>query len=488
VGHVGGVERGQATMFPQSLDECIGEDNPVRFIDAFVASLNLVELGFVHAAPEATGRPPYDPGDLLRLYLYGYLNRVRSSRALEKETRRNVEAMWLLRKLTPDFKTIADFRADNRAVLTRVCKEFVALCKRLDLFGGELVAVDGSKFRASNSRERLFTQAKLAERLQYIEEQIRGYLEELDRNDQQQAPEQALSREELQARIAQLSERRQRYSALQATMEQHQLRQIALTDPDARLMRQSSSQGGGTVVAYNVQTVVDAKHKLIVTHAVTTEGSDQRQLTKMAMQAQAALGVERLEVVADKGYYDGDEVAACAAAGISAYIAKPNNSSKSLKAGRFGKPDFTYDVAHDRYRCPAGEWLSYRFTATQQQGRKLKHYYTAAAACARCELRSRCTDRLEGARQVTRLVNEEALEAMAQRVAAAPHKLKLRKQLVEHPFGTLKRPWNQGYFLLRSLAKVRAEMSLSVLAYNLRRVLNILGTQPLIAALATATP
>jgi hypothetical protein len=292
----------------------------------------------------------------------------------------------------------------------------------------------------------------------------------------------------LQARIAQLSERRQRYSALQATMEQHQLRQIALTDPDARLMRQSSSQGGGSVVAYNVQTVVDAKHKLIVTHAVTTEGSDQHQLTKMAMQAQTALGVERLEVVADKGYYDGDEVAACAAAGISAYIAKLDNSSKSLKAGRFGKLDFTYDAAHDRYRCPAGEWLSYRFTATQQQGRKLKHYYTAAAVCAGCELRSRCTDRLEGVRQVTRLVNEEALEAMAQRVAAAPHKLKLRKQLVEHPFGTLKRPWNQGYFLLRSLAKVRAEMSLSVLAYNLRRVLNILGTQPLMAALATATP
>jgi hypothetical protein len=268
-------------------------------------------------------------------------------------------------------------------------------------------------------------------------------------------------------------------------MEEGQLRQIALTDPDARLMPQSFSQGGGTVVAYNLQTAVDAKHKLIAAYTVTTDTNDLGQLANMAAQAKEALQVERLDVVADRGYYDGDEVAKCEAQGIQAYVAKPSSSSKSLSQGLFSKADFVYDAAADGYRCPAGEWLAYRFTATQQQGRELKHYYTSTAACAHCHLRPKCTTRTDGGpRQVTRLVSEDALERMAQRIAAEPEKLARRKELAEHPFGTLKRPWNQGYWLLRGLSKVAGESALSLLAYNMKRVMKVLGIPALMAALA----
>ena len=488
MGHVVGVERTQAVLFPQSLEEYISTDNPVRFIDAYVANLDLVKLGFAHAIASETGRPAYDPGDLLRLYIYGYLNGVRSSRRLEKESQRNVEVMWLMRKLRPDFKTIADFRVDNRRALSAVFKEFIVFCRELEMFGGELVAVDGSKFRASNSRERVFTAAKLADRLQRIEEQIRAYLAELDHNDREQAPAPAapegLNAQELQARIAQLGERQERYRALQQEMEERHLGQIALTDPDARLMPQSFSQGGGTVVAYNLQTAVDSKHKLIVAYTVTSDTNDLRQLANMATQAKEALKVESLEVVADRGYYDGDEVAKCEAQGIQAYVAKPASSSKNLSQGRFSKADFVYDAAADGYRCPAGQWLAYRFTATQK-GRELKHYYTSISACVNCQLRAQCTTRTDGGpRQVTRLVNEDALDRMAQRIAAEPEKLALRKELAEHPFGTLKRPWNQGYWLLRGLSKVTAEGALSLLVYNMNRVMNVLGIPALMAALA----
>ena len=481
--YVAGVERTQSIMFPQSLDEFISEDNPVRFIDAFVASLDLVELGFAHAIPSPTGRPAYDPADLLRLYLYGYLNGLRSSRRLEMEAQRNLELIWLLRQLRPDFKTIADFRVANGAALKGLFKEFVFLCRRLDLLGGELVALDGSKFRASNSRKRIFTNAKLAARIKDLEQQIGAFMAELERNDAEEqtpAPELVLRRSAQQLKLAQLRQRHQRYQALQAQMKQQQATQIALTDPDARLMPQSHAQGGGTVVAYNVQTVVDAKHKLIPTYSVTTDTNDLGQLTNMARQAKAALGVAALEVLADTGYYDGDEVAQCEAEQITAYIPKPQSSSKSRSQGLFSKADFRYDPATDCYRGPAGQTLTYRFTALQK-GRELKHYYTSA--CTRCELRPQCTERADGPRQVTRLVNEEALERMAARMAAQPQKFGLRKTLAEHPFGTLKRPWNFGYFLLRGLTKVDAETALGMLTYNIKRVINILGVPALMAAL-----
>ena len=481
--YISGVAREQTTLFPGSLDDFIGADSAVRFIDAFVSTLNLRELKFVRAEPAATGRPGYEPGDLLRLYIYGYLNRVRSSRRLEVEAQRNVELMWLLHKLTPDFKTIADFRAHNPKPLTAVCKQFVALCRNLDLFGGELVAVDGSKFRASNSRNRVFTADRLRKRLERIDQQIREYLAELDENDRSEQaarPSPRLTAAELQAKIAKLKERQQRYQGLQKKIAEDETTQVALTDPDARLMHQSSAQGGGSVVAYNVQTVVDAKCKLVVAHDVTNDSSDQQQLAAMAKQAKDSLGVERLEVVADRGYYDGDEVAACEQASIEAYVAKPQ-TSKNLKRGLFSKDDFVYDPQGDRYRCPGAHWLDYR--GTQLDGGRQVKYYTTAA-CASCELRRRCTE-AQTPRRIKRLVNEEALERMAARIAAHPDRLRQRQALVEHPFGTLKRAWNHGHFLLRTLSKVSGEFSLSVLTYNLRRALNILGPERMRAGLAS---
>jgi transposase len=500
--YIAGEARGQATLFPQTLEEYISEENPVRFIDAFVSSLDLVELGFVRAQPAATGRPGYEPGDMLRLYQYGYLNRLRSSRRLETEAARNVELMWLLRKLKPDFKTIADFRAQNAEPLTKVCKQFVVLCRGLDLFGGELVAVDGSKFRASNSRNRIFTAKQLRKELERIEQKIREYMVQLDENDrrEQAAPAKPrLSAEQLNEKIDKMKERQQRYQELQKKLEEQKVsdnqnssdqpkadeqnadeqnaKQLALTDADARLMHRSG--GGGTVVAYNVQSVVDAKYKLIVVHDVTNDTSDQHQLARMTVAAKQALGVQRLEVVADQGYYDADQVAACEQAGIAAYVSKPN-TSKNVKRGLFTKQDFVYQPQTDRYRCPGAQWLESRGTMTDK-GRKLKYYLTEA--CGSCTLRKRCTE-AQGPRRIKRLVNEEVIERMAARVAAQPDKLKQRKALVEHPFGTLKRALNHGYFLLRSLPKVKGEFSLSVFTYNLKRVLNILGTERMVAALA----
>jgi transposase len=483
MGYIGGVDRGQGTLFPETVDEYLSADNPVRFIDEFVSSLQLEELKFVRAQAAPTGRPGYHPGDLLRLYLYGYLNRIRSSRRLEAEAGRNVELMWLLHRLRPDFKTIADFRNDNGPALIAVCQQLVELCRKLDLFGGELVAVDGSKFRAGNSRRRLYTRTQVAKELERTEGKIRAYLTELDDNDRREeslALPRPLSAQELQDKIAKLKEHQQKYQGLQQQLDEQEATQLAQTDPDARLMRQSSAQGGGSVVAYNVQSVVDDKHKLIVAHDVTTASSDQQQLARMALAAQAALGVKELEVVADQGYYDGDEVAACESAGLSVYLPKPH-TSKNRKRGLFTKDDFVYQAQDDCYRCPAGHSLTNRGTFADN-GRQVKYYYNPEA-CDGCALRARCTTAKEW-RRIKRLVNEEALERTAARVAAHPDKLKQRGALVEHPFGTLKRTWNHGHFLLRTLPKVRAEFSLSILAYNLRRMLTILTPQQLSAAVA----
>jgi transposase len=482
MGHIEGEARGQATLFPGTLDEYISADNPVRFIDAFVKGLDLKQLQFRRVEAAETGRPGYHPADLLRLYIYGYLNRIRTSRRLEQETGRNLELLWLLGKLPPDFKTIADFRAQHSEALIAVCQQFVVLCRQWELFGGELVAVDGSKFRASNSRQRTFTRDQVQRELERTERKLREYLAELDANDRREASlpvTPRLSAQELQEKIARLKERQQKYAAVQQQLEQQGTTQLSLSDPDARLMRQSSAQGGGSVVAYNVQSVVDAKHKLIVAHAVTQQGNDQQQLEPMALAAKAALQVAQLEVVADQGYYDADQVAACEAAAIAPYISRPQ-TSKNRKRGLFTKRDFVYDPQADRYRCPAGEWLTYRHDGTDK-ARALKYYLTEA--CAGCGMRERCT-RAQAGRRISRLANEEVLERMAARVAAHPDKLKRRQALVEHPFGTLKRAWHHGHFLTRGLSKVKAEISLSVLAYNLRRALNILGIHPLIAALA----
>lgn len=474
MGYIEGEDRKQTVLFPEVLDDYIREENPVRFIDVFIEGLNLSELGFLKAIPKETGRPPYDPGDLLRLYVYGYLNRTRSSRQLEREAGRNVELMWLMRKLRPDFKTIADFRKDNAQGIKKICREFTLWCKRLELFGGELVAIDGSKFRAVNSSKRNFTEKKLRRMLKELDGKIDQYLKALDRQDQQEAGQRGLSPEQLKDKIEQYQQRRTQYEQIKSNLEQSEESQVSLTDPESRSMR----VGHAVEVSYNVQIVVDHKHKLVVEHEVSNEVTDQGQLSTMAKKAQETLGVQTLEVVTDRGYYNGEEVKACEQSGMTVYVPKPNNSS-NLKRGLFTKEDFLYEPQKDCYRCPAGKELSYRYQSLEQ-GRQMRTYQISG--CKSCELKSKCSINQKGIRAIKRWVDEAIMEAMARRIADNPEKVELRKCLVEHPFGTIKRAMNQGYFLMRGLSKVGAETSLTILAYNLRRVMNILGVRKMMEA------
>jgi transposase len=475
--YIRGTARNQVILFPEAVEDYITEDNPVRFIDAFVSSLKLNELGFARATPAETGRPAYDPGDLLRLYLYGYLHRVRSSRMLERETKVNLEVIWLLGKLAPDFKTIADFRRDNLKAIKQVCREFTLLCRKLKLFGGELVAIDGSKFKAVNNRRRNFNEARLSKAIKTMEQKIDGYLESLDEADADETDpdDPGPTAVELRAKIEELQQRKAKYQALKQGMKESGAKQVSLTDRDARSM---VMHHGSTEVGYNVQTVVDEKHQLIVEHEVTNDPTDHAHLAEMALRAKETLDVEQLEVVADMGYYDGAEVKQCAEAGIKTYIPKPL-TSVNRKRGLFTKQDFVYDEAKDCYRCPAGAELTYRYESFELN-RQIRYY--ATPKCLSCPIKQQCTTNQRG-RRISRWVDEKLLEDMARRVRARPELMRRRQQLSEPPFGTMKRAMNQGYFLMRGLNKVGAEMSLTVLSYNLKRAINILGVKKLIEAL-----
>jgi transposase len=474
MGFVQGIQREQMVMFPELLDDYIADDNPVRFIDAFVDSLDLRALGFERAVPKDTGRPPYHPGDLLKLYVYGYLNRIRSSRRLEREAQRNVEVMWLLGKLAPDHKTIADFRRDNGKPIRAVFREFTVLCRRLELFGGQLVAIDGSKFKAANSRDRNFTERKLERLNRRADEKIKRYLEELDKADEQEQDNETPTAEELEEKIEWLRGRKEFYTELRERMDQTGESQVSLTDPDARSMKLGSSRG--TEVAYNVQISVDAKHKLIVDHEVTNAGNDKNQLSSMGIRAKEALEVESLDVVADLGYYSSEEIKNCVEGDVVPYMRKPKSSNNK---GLFAKEEFRYDGKNDCYWCPAGKALPFKYQTTYR-GQVVRDYI--AEECSSCALRSKCTRRKDG-RQIRRWVEEELLEDMARRVRAEPDKVKRRKSIVEHPFGTIKRSMDQGYFLTRGLLGVRTETSLTMLAYNIKRAVRLMGVQELIAAL-----
>lgn len=473
--YIAGTDRSQAVLLPEVVDDYVGPDNPVRFLDAYVAQLDLGALGFQRAVPAETGRPGYDPGDLLRLYVYGYLNRIRSSRRLEQETHRNVELMWLLRRLTPDFKTIADFRRDHSAALKGVCREFILLCRRLDLFGGELLAIDGSKFRAVNARDRSYTPARLAKLQRDIDHTIARYLRELERQDEAEAGTERPNADALREKIAALQQRQARYEALQQQLAASGETALSLTDADSRPMM----SGGRIEICYNVQTAVDAKHKLIVAEDVTNAAGDRDQLSPMGTAAQGVLGGATPVVVADPGYYHGAEIKTCLEAGLTPLVPRPLTSANEAR-GLFTKDDFVYDPGADVYRCPAGEALTYRST-TIELGRRIKNYRTRA--CGRCPLKPRCTRNKDG-RKITRWVDEHLLEEMEQRLQRDRALFAQRKELSEHPFGTMKRAMDQGYFLLKGLRKVRGEFSLTVLAYNLKRVINLVGVPQLLAAVA----
>src|SRR6516165_6532080 len=473
---VEGTDRGQSTLFPECLGDWISEDNPVRVIDVFVDELDLAELGFNGVEPEVTGRPSYHPSVLLKLYIYGYLNRIQSSRRLEREAGRNVEVMWLTGRLAPDHKTIADFRKDNGGAIRQVCSRFVVLCRRMGLLAQASVAIDGSKFKAVNNRDKNFTRAKMARRTAQIEESVARYLQQLDSADRQ-GPSEALETKttRLKEKIAKLKEEMQRLHALEIRMLATPDQQISLTDPDARSMA-TSGRGSG-VVGYNVQTAVDTKHHLIITHEVTNIGTDRSQLASVAKEAKATLETQSLDVVADRGYFSSEEILACAEAGITVTLPKPMTSNSEAE-GRFGKQDFRYLAEQDVYLCPAGERLTYHFT-NEENGLILRRYWTNA--CQNCAIKHDCTTGKQ--RRITRWEHEHVLEAVQRRLDQHPEKMRQQRETVEHPFGTLKARMGATHFLMKTLPRVAAEMALHVLAYNLTRVMNILGIQPLLAAM-----
>ncbi len=473
---VEGADRGQSTLFPECLDDWIGEDNPVRAIDVFVDELDLAELGFGRVDPKATGRPSYHPSVLLKLYIYGYLNRVQSSRRLEREAGRNVEVMWLTGRLVPDHKTIADFRKDNGRAIRQVCARFVALCRAMGLFTEASVAIDGSKFKAVNNRDRNFTRAKMQRRMEQIEESVGRYLHQLDSADRQE-PSQARTTKtaRLKEKIAKLRQEMQRLGRLEAQMLETPDQQISLTDPDARSMA-TSGRGSG-VVGYNVQAAVDTKHHLIVAHDVTNVGTDRSQLARMAKETKTTLETDSLDVVADRGYFNSEEILACEEAGITVTLPKPQTSGNKAK-GRFVKADFRYVSGEDVYICPAGERLKYYYT-NQEHGLTLRRYWTNA--CRACAIKHRCTTGDQ--RRITRWEHEHVLEAVQRRLDEHPEKMRQRRETVEHPFGTIKARMGATHFLMKTLPRVATEMALHVLAYNLTRVMNILGTRSLVAAI-----
>jgi len=473
-GFIKGENRTQSTLLPDCLDDYITEENPARVIDVFVDGLDLNKLGF-KTQPADTGRPGYHPATMLKLYIYGYLNRVQSSRRLEREAGRNVELMWLLGRLAPDFKTIADFRKDNGKAIQSVCREFVLLCRKLELFSDALIAIDGSKFKAVNNRNKNFSRAKIKLRLKQIDESIQRYLKEMATTDRQESKTSKEKSQRFKDKIKKLKQEVKQLNDLASELEETQDGQISQTDPDARAMATSGRRTG--IVGYNVQTAVDAQHHLIVAHEVTNKGSDRAQLAKMAGQAREALQTDQLSVVVDKGYYNGEEILRCETSGITTYIPRTRTSGNQSK-GLFGKQDFIYKPKQDEYECPAGKRLTHH-TTTASTGQVIKRYWFNK--CAECRIKTKCTTGKE--RRVSRWEHEGILEVVDARLDANPMMMRVRKATVEHPFGTIKCWMGATHFQMKTLERVSGEMSLHVLAYNLKRVMQIMGIVPLVEAM-----
>lgn len=445
--HITGNSRPQLLLLPERVDDYVGPDNSVRFIDAFVDGLNLQDAGFSRVQPKSTGRPGYDPADLLKLYIYGYLNRIRTSRRLEVETHRNIEVIWLLRHLKPDFKTIADFRRDNRSCFKKVFREFVLLCRQLDLFGRELLAVDGTKIKAVNSKNRNFTRVSLAKMIKEADERLDTYLKRLDDADTGET-DTARSGEDpnLAEKMHKIKSKQARHKVLLEELEENGESQISLTDPDSRRMLGGST---GHRVSYNVQIAVDCKYNLIVEHEVSNQGNDLGLLAKTADPARSILGVETINVVADKGYYKIEDIEECEAANLVAHVAKPQRGS-SVAAGYYSNEVFRHDEDEDLYICPAGQRLATRYVSKLRDNTRTT--YCNRKACKTCPLRPKCTD--NNFRKVPRFDNQAVLDRMALRLKENPGMMAQRRCSVEHPFGSIKQWMNQGAFLMRRLENV----------------------------------
>ncbi len=472
-----GVGRDQVTLLPECLDDYVCEENPVRVVDVFVDALDLVKLGFERTASAKTGRPGYHPSVLLKLFIYGYLNRVPSSRRLEREAGRNVEVMWLTGRLVPDHKTIADFRRDNSIPIRKTCARFVELCRRMGVLNGACVAIDGSRFKAVNNRDRNFTVGKIKLRIAHLEDSAARYLEEMTRTDRQEQSEaQAMKIERLQEKLSRVRQEVIRLEAIASKLPDTSDGQISVTDPDARSM---ATRGKGTgLVGYNVQTAVDTEAHLIVAHEVTNVGNDRAQLEPMAQAAKVALKVDALEAIADRGYFNGTQLLACDRHGITPTVPRPDTSG-NRKKGMFVKADFIYNADEDIYICPAKKELIYRYT--REEGGLMQRRYWQND-CQYCALKHQCTTGKE--RRIARWEHEQLIEVMYARMDERPDLMRTRRSTVEHPFGTIKAWIGSTHFLTRRFPNVRAEMALNVLAYNIKRMINMIGIPALIGAMS----
>lgn len=477
MGYIKGEERNQSVLFPESIDEYITQDNTVRVIEAYVEQLNLKDLGFKKVTCASTGRPPYNPKDLLKLYIYGYLNRIRSSRRLEHEAIRNIEVIWLLKKLSPDFKTIADFRKDNKQALKAVFRDFNKLCDEWGLFGKELIAIDGSKFRACNSKRNNYNTKKLARNIKNIDEKIDKYMKELDESDSIEAADRKPDATEIKQRLQELKERKEKYQGYQKKLEESNKNEISTTDPDARLM---ANNNNNVDVSYNIQTTVDAKHKLIADFKASQKPNDLGELDNMALRAKKLFKGQNFEVLADKGYYKAEDLKKCVESGITPYVTKQTYSNGTGNK-EYYSDKFHYDKEKNCYLCPQGQEL--------YQGRKRKvkdkivgYDYKNYPACKLCEVKALCTVSAQG-RSVFRHIDQDFLDTIDLQTELNMDKYKLRQMIVEHPFGTIKRSWGAYYFLTKRKISVTAEVSLAYLAYNLRRTINILGGSEMVRRL-----
>lgn len=475
--YIKGEDRDQITLFPEAVDDYITSDNPVRVIEAFVNTLDMQQLGFQRAEANTTGRPPYDPRDLLKLYLYGYMNRIRSSRRLETEAGRNIEVYWLLQKLKPDFKTIADFRKNNPEAIKGVFRQFTLYCKEWELYGKQVIAVDGSKFKASNSKRNNYNKKKIQRHLRYLDEQIDSYLDELDKNDKDEADIHVPTEEEIKKIIEELNSRKVKYLALEHELNETEAQEISTIDPDARMMAVSNK---GLEVSYNVQTAVDEKYKLVVDSEVINNPADQGQLSNMAKQAKEILEVEEIKALADKGYYSTKDLIECEKNQIETYVAKQRFTG-SVENTDFQHDKFQYDQEQDIYLCPAGEIL---YPGRVRKEKDVEYrIYKNFRACQKCEFKDQCTKAQKG-RTIHRNLNQAFLDKVDQRTREN-HTLYVKRQMiVEHPFGTVKRNWGFNNFLTRGLTSVGAENKLHFLAYNMKRVINILGVEEIVRRLA----
>jgi len=486
-----GESREQPSLLPPRIEDYVGPQNPVRAIDSFVCALDLAKLGFRHAdrpADEA-GQPPYDPADLLKLYLYGYTNQIRSSRRLEREACRNLELIWLLKNLKPGYRTIANFRKENWAALKAANRSFVLLIRELGLIGGTFVAVDGALFHGNASKGSIFTQGKLSKQIAALDKEIEAYGKALEANDADEAKQRGDGSGDssnggggdVGAKVKELMARRERAQADLKNLETSDKGQLSKTDPDARLL----SKGDQTIAGYNVQSVVDDKHMLIVASEVVNR-NDAGHLHEMAQAAKEVLDAKALQVAADAGYYNSEDLKACEDDGIKAYVPMHEGNGKLEKEGRFSRKDFNYDASADAYRCPAGELLRPTDGRWKNASGRIEIRYLARkAACAACPLRARCLAPKTPYRSIARWEHEDVLERHRARMDSeeAARLMRRRSAIVEHPFGTLKCRAGYQHFLVRGFDKVRGEWNLMALCYNLTRVLNILGFDGFAAAL-----